>query len=89
MAISTRCAGASMIVVDASAWVDDLRDTGSPTCIAVGKWLGAEFATCDVVRMELLAGARDEPHGHDLRRFIAHGALVRMQPSDYDQEDAL
>ncbi len=44
-----------MILVDTSAWADDLRDTGSPTCIRVGELLGSDIATCDFVRMELLA----------------------------------
>ena len=78
-----------MILVDTSAWVEYLRDTRSPTCIRVGELLGAELATCDVVRMELLAGARDEQHRRDLRRLVARAALVPMEPGDFDQAAAL
>ncbi|MYB51010.1 MAG: PIN domain nuclease [Acidobacteriia bacterium] len=78
-----------MILIDTSAWVEYLRDTGSPTCVRVGELLDAEIATCDVVRMELLAGARDEPHRRDLRRLIARAALVPIQPGDYDQAAAI
>ena len=35
--------------------------------------------------MELLAGARDERHRHNLRRLIARAALVPTQPGDFDQ----
>ena len=78
-----------MILVDTSAWVEYLRDTGSPTCIRIGELLNTDLATCDVVRMELLAGARDEQHRRDLRRLIARAALVSMQPGDFDQAAAL
>ena len=78
-----------MILVDTSAWVEYLRDTRSPTCIRVGELLGADLATCDVVRMELLAGARDEQHRRDLRRLVARAALVPMEPGDFDQAAAL
>ena len=78
-----------MILVDTSAWVEYLRDTGSPACIRVGELLGTDLATCDAVRMELLAGARNEQHRRDLRRLIARAALVPMQPGDFDRAAAL
>jgi len=78
-----------MVLVDTSAWVEFLRDTGSPACIRVGKLLGAELATCDAIRMELLAGARNEPHLRDLERLIARAAHFPMQPGDFDQAAAL
>ncbi len=78
-----------MILVDTSAWVEFLRDTGSPACIRVGELLGAELATCDAIRMELLAGARNEPHLRDLERLIARAALFPMLSGDFDQAAAL
>ncbi len=48
-----------MILVDTSAWVEFLRDTGSPACQAVDELLAGDLAICDVVTMEVLAGARD------------------------------
>ena len=78
-----------MILVDTSAWVEFLRDTGSPACIRVGELLGAELATCDAIRMELLAGARNEPHLRDLERLIARAAHFPMQPGDFDRAAAL
>lgn len=78
-----------MILVDTSAWVEFLRDTGSPACIRVGQLLSTDLATCDVVRMELLAGARDDLHQRDLRRLIARAVLIPLQPGDFDQAAAL
>ncbi|HEY3942441.1 MAG TPA: PIN domain-containing protein [Acidimicrobiales bacterium] len=51
-----------MFLVDTSTWIEFLLDTGSPTCQRVDELLGEEIATCHPVRMELLAGARDEQH---------------------------
>jgi predicted nucleic acid-binding protein len=45
-----------VILVDTSAWVEFLRDTGSPVCRSVDELLGADIATCHPVRMEVLAG---------------------------------
>ncbi len=49
-----------MILVDTSAWIEFLRDTGSTACNLVDGLLDEEIAVCDVVRMEVFAGARDE-----------------------------
>ena len=51
-----------MILIDTSAWIEFLRDTGSPVCARVDELLADEIAVCDAVRMEVLAGARDESH---------------------------
>ena len=78
-----------MILVDTSAWIEFLRDTGTPASLRVEELLGADLATCDAIRMELLAGARSERHRRDLGRLIARAALVPMQPGDFDQAAAL
>jgi predicted nucleic acid-binding protein len=78
-----------VILVDTSAWVEFLRDTGSPTCVRVEEVLGGEIATCLPVRMELLAGARDGKHLDDLRRLLARARLVATEPTDYDDAAAL
>ena len=49
-----------MIMVDTSAWIEYLRDTRSTVCEAVDALLGDDLAVCDVIGMEVLAGARDE-----------------------------
>ena len=74
-----------MILIDTSAWVEFLRDTGSPICQRVDDLLAAEIATCDVVRMEVLAGARNEQHLIQLRRLLARGTHFHADPMDYEQ----
>lgn len=74
-----------MILVDTSAWVEFLRDTGSDVCLRVEELLDADIAVSDVVRMEVLAGARDEMHGRALRRLLARGVTLPTAPDDYDR----
>ena len=78
-----------MIFVDTSAWVEFLRDTGSPACVRVDELLADEVATCHPVRMEVLAGARDEQHLQELRGLLARAALVPTLPTDYEDAAAL
>lgn len=78
-----------MILIDTSAWIEFLRDTESAICNRVEVLLESEIAICDAVRMEVLAGARDERHLHDLRRLLAQEALIRMKPTDYDDAATL
>jgi hypothetical protein len=78
-----------VILVDTSAWIEFLRDTASPACERVDALLDSPLATCDPVRMELLAGARDENHLGDLRRLLARTTLLRAGPADYEQAAAL
>ena len=73
-----------MILVDTSAWIEFLRDTGSPVCTLVDDLLGQEVAICDAVRMEVLAGARDESHLLSLRRLLARAAALSTRATDYD-----
>lgn len=78
-----------MILIDTSAWVEFLRDTGSPVCRRVDKLLASRIATCDAVRMEVLAGARDQDHLQQLRRLLARATLVPTESVDYDTAAAL
>ena len=78
-----------MILIDTSAWVEFLRGTASPTSNRVHELLDADIATCDPVRMEVLAGARDERHLHDLRRLLARAAVLPTQPRHYDDAATL
>ena len=78
-----------MILVDTSAWIEFLRDTGSPVCQRVDDLLATEITTCDVVRMEVLAGARDEQHLQQLRRLLARASTLPTEPVDYDAAAAL
>ena len=78
-----------MILVDTSAWVEFLRDTGSPVCTRVDELLDGEIATCDPIRMEVLAGARDEGHLNDLRRLLARASVIDLVSGDYEDAAAL
>ena len=78
-----------MILVDTSAWIEFLRDTGSPTCERVDAVLASEIGVCDPVRMEVLAGARDEDHLRSLERLLARAVTLRTTPADYDEAAAL
>jgi predicted nucleic acid-binding protein len=78
-----------VILIDTSAWVEFLRDTGSPVCERVDALLEGDIATCHPVRMELLAGGRDEQHLTDLRGLLARGSLIPTEPADYEEAAAL
>ena len=73
-----------MILVDTSAWIEFLRDTGSATCVRVDELLAEEIATCQPVRMELLAGARDGHHLQALRGLLARTTILETLPTDYE-----
>ncbi len=78
-----------MILVDTSAWVEFLRDTGSRACTRVDELLDADIATSNPIRMEVLAGARTERHLNDLRRLLARASLIPTEPTDYEDAAAL
>ena len=78
-----------MILVDTSAWVEFLRDTGSRVCQRVEELLSGEIAVCDPVRMEVLAGARDDLHLHQLRRLLARATVLQTGPAHYEDAAAL
>lgn len=78
-----------MILVDTSAWIEFLRDTGSPTCEAVDRLLANDLAVCDPVAMEVLAGARDEHHLAQLRGLLGRATMLPTTPADYDAAAAL
>ena len=62
-------------------WIEFLRDTRSSVCERVDKLLESRIATCDAVRMQLLAGARDQEHLEQLRRLLATGDFQAAAPA--------
>ena len=79
-----------MILIDTSAWVEFLRNTRSPVCERVDALLDREeIAVCDAVRMEVLAGARDEHHLSSLRRLLARATILPTVPGDFDEAAVL
>ncbi len=79
-----------MILIDSSAWIEFLRRTGSLVHTTVRQGLvGKELGLCDVVRMEILAGARDEAHLRGLRGLLARAQYVPVLATDYEDAAAL
>jgi predicted nucleic acid-binding protein len=78
-----------MILIDTSAWVEFLRDTGSEVCDAVDRLLDGDIANCDAISMEVLAGARSEHHLAQLRGLLARATSLPIVASDYDHAAAL
>jgi len=74
-----------MILVDSSAWIDFLRDTGSPAGEQLARLLSTDEAVAitGAIEMEILAGARDEVHLLNLRRLLARATLIETVPSDF------
>ena len=73
-----------MILVDTSAWIEFLRDTGSQVCSAVDRLLDGDLAICDAVSMEVLAGARNEHHLVQLRGLLARATMLPTTPAEYE-----
>ena len=78
-----------MILIDTSAWIEFLRNTESTICNLVDELLAGEVAICDAVRMEVLAGARDESHLLNLRRLLARAAIIPTRATDYENAAGL
>ncbi len=78
-----------MTLIDTSAWVEFLRDTGSLVCVQVEELLAQEIYTCGPVRMEVLAGARDESHLGSLNRLLGRATVIPTLPADYDNAAAI
>jgi len=78
-----------MTLIDTSAWVEYLRDSNSATCNEVDRLLNSELALCDAVRMELLAGARDEQHVAQIEKLLARATVIKTESIDYDNAAAI
>ena len=78
-----------MILIDTSAWIEFLRDSASPVCERVEEVLAHDIAVADPIRMEVLAGARNEQHLTQLKRLLARAAVFHTRPIDYDQAATL
>ena len=78
-----------MPLIDTSAWIEYLRKTGSRTNIAVRQTLDNDAQICDVIRMEILAGARDQQHVTQLEKLLARATTIKTEPVDYDNAAAI
>ncbi len=78
-----------MILVDTSAWVEFLRNTGSAACQRVDALLESDIAVCDPMRMEVLAGARSQAHLVELRGLLARASVLSTESRHYEMAAAL
>ena len=78
-----------MPLIDTSAWIEYLRGTGSQTNLKVRELIGFDAQVCDAVRMELLAGARDEQHVTQLEKLLARATVIKTESIDYDNAAAI
>jgi predicted nucleic acid-binding protein len=76
-----------MILADTSAWIEYDRATGSRVDRRITALIKADEqpAVTEPVIMEVLAGARTEALGEDLRRLMLRGRLLPFaSPTDFD-----
>ena len=80
-----------VILVDTSVWVEFLRNTGSDSHIRLRLLMTteAELAITDAVRLEVLAGARDDIHEQKLKRLLARAVILPTHPAHYDHAAAV
>jgi hypothetical protein len=78
-----------MSLIDTSAWIEYLRQTGSRTNFEVRRMLNNDAQICDVIRMEILAGARDQQHVAQLEKLLASATTIKTEPVDYDNAAAI
>jgi hypothetical protein len=76
-------------LIDTSAWIEYLRRTGSQANLRVRSLLDRQdpIATCDVVVLELLAGARSDVHHAELRALLNRAHHLAVRPL-FDYEEA-
>jgi len=67
-----------------SAWVEFLRQTESPVSHEVRGLLDTDAAVTDPVVMEVLAGARDDRHLHDLRALLGRAERLACGAGDFE-----
>jgi hypothetical protein len=81
-----------VILVDSSAWIEFQRATGSSAHLRLRAAVESdeELATTGLVILEILAGARDERHAHDLRRLLDRCTFLALEePSDHETAASL
>ena len=80
-----------MIVADSSAWIEYLRGTGSPAHVALRAAVEADEVTVpELVKAELLVGARSASEFRELQRMLEHFDVMLVAPrDDFDSAVAL
>jgi len=69
-------------LVDTSAWVEYMRDTGSEACNIVDRMISDDepLATTDIVIMELLCGARTSGARSKIWAFLNRCSMLPTRP---------
>ncbi len=73
------------MLVETSAWVAYLRGDNGQVADGVATVLPGDVLTCDAIRMELLAGARNEVHVAQLRALLGRATLIPTNSVDYQR----
>jgi predicted nucleic acid-binding protein len=73
-----------MILIDTSAWIEFLRNPLSPYSVEVTRLLVNKSVICDPIKMEILAGARDEHHLLTLKRLLSRPKRIETIAVDYE-----
>lgn len=76
-----------MILADTSAWVEYDRATGSPVDDRLAELISVDgpLMVTEPVLMEVLAGARTDARGDDLRRLLLRTGLLHFDAAtDFD-----
>lgn len=76
-----------MILADTSAWVEYDRATGSSVDERLAGLIAADgpLMVTEPVKMEVLAGARDDARENDLRRLLLRAGLLHFDAAtDFD-----
>jgi len=70
-----------VIVVDSSAWVEFLRQTGTPADLTLTRLVAAQadLVVTEVVVMEVLMGARSTQHLRGLRRQLLSFPILPLR----------
>jgi len=74
----------SVVMIDTSAWIEFLRDGDPAVSATVEHLVGGKAVTCDVVVMEVLAGASDDRHLAALERLLARAIRETVQSVDFE-----
>ena len=76
-----------MTLVDASAWIEFLRGTGSDANARLRSMLASdrELATSDPVMLELLVGTRSARQAKRIRSTLAGCRHLAFQPEDWSE----
>ena len=80
-----------MLIADSSAWVEYLRGTGSPAHLALRNAVTRdEVVVPELVKAELLVGARSNDELRALQRMLEHFSVMLVAPrDDFDHAVAL